>query len=130
MMSMFRCTNASSRMCSMFRSDPVSRLSTQITRWPRCSSSSHRWEPRKPAPPVTRLVGIRRECTDSARGMLDAPAQNVLVAAADGHLRGVEMLEQRLGEFARRAELVAQLCERDRAAGSLCQRHEAPQDVL
>ena len=26
--------NASSRMCSMFASEPVSRLSTQMTRWP------------------------------------------------------------------------------------------------
>src|SRR6266566_565079 len=57
MMSRFRCRNRSgSRMCSMLASEPVSRLSTQITRWPRASSSSHRCEPRKPAPPVTRHV--------------------------------------------------------------------------
>ena len=42
----------------MFLSDPVSRLSTQMTRFPRRSSSSHRCEPRNPAPPVTRQVGI------------------------------------------------------------------------
>src|SRR4051794_13957500 len=47
-----------SRMCSMFWSDPVSRLSTQTTRWPFSSRWSQRWEPRKPAPPVTSEVGI------------------------------------------------------------------------
>src|SRR5437588_1071284 len=58
MMSVPRCTNrCGSRMCSMLASEPVSRLSTQITRCPRASSSSHRCEPRKPAPPVTRHVG-------------------------------------------------------------------------
>src|SRR5947208_11273624 len=45
-------------MCSMFASEPVSRLSAQMTRWPRRRSSSHRCEPRKPAPPVTRQVGM------------------------------------------------------------------------
>src|SRR5688572_6293197 len=43
----------------MFFSEPVSRLSTQTTRLPRSSRYSQRWEPRKPAPPVTRQVGIR-----------------------------------------------------------------------
>src|SRR5579871_3313964 len=47
----------------MFASEPVSRLSTQITRLPRASSSSQRCEPRKPAPPVTRQVAIAREDT-------------------------------------------------------------------
>src|SRR5262249_48159303 len=51
-------TNASSRMCSMFARDPVSRLSTQITRCPSASRCSHRCDPRKPAPPVTTEVGI------------------------------------------------------------------------
>src|SRR4051794_18668660 len=46
-------------MCSMLASEPVSKLSTQMTRWPRRSSSSHRCEPRKPAPPVTRHVPMR-----------------------------------------------------------------------
>src|SRR5688500_3147144 len=44
--------------CLMFSSEPVSRLSTQITWWPRASRKSHRFEPRKPAPPVTSEVGI------------------------------------------------------------------------
>src|SRR5437870_9186846 len=43
-------------MWAMFASEPVSKLSTQMTLFPRASSSSHRCEPRKPAPPVTRQV--------------------------------------------------------------------------
>src|ERR1700738_4901277 len=72
-MSVFRWTNWSVRMCSMFASDPVSRLSTQITRLPRASSSSHRCDPRKPAPPVTRQVGITRNLSVRGRvGMCGA----------------------------------------------------------
>src|SRR5689334_6657280 len=44
-------------MCSMFASEPLTRLSTQITRCPRSSRYSQRCEPRKPAPPVTSVVG-------------------------------------------------------------------------
>src|SRR6185437_1570955 len=40
-------------MCSMFSSEPVSRLSTQMTRSPLSSRYSQRCEPRNPAPPVT-----------------------------------------------------------------------------
>src|SRR5450755_1956965 len=58
MMSRMRQVNLSERMCSMLASEPVSKLSTQITRLPRRSSSSQRCEPRNPAPPVTRQVGI------------------------------------------------------------------------
>src|SRR6185503_1015857 len=43
-------------MCSRFWSEPVSRLSTQITWWSLASRWSHRWEPRNPAPPVTMQV--------------------------------------------------------------------------
>ena len=50
---------ASDRGCGRCSSsEPVSRLSTQITRCSRASSSSQRWDPRKPAPPVTRHVAI------------------------------------------------------------------------
>src|ERR1700709_1091559 len=42
----------------MFSSDPVSRLSGQITRCPLPSKCSQRWDPRKPAPPVTTQVVI------------------------------------------------------------------------
>ena len=48
----------SPRRCSMLASEPVSRLSTQMTRWSRASSASQRCEPRNPAPPVTTEVGI------------------------------------------------------------------------
>src|SRR3954471_4882191 len=51
--------NESSRRWAMFFSDPVSKLSTQMTRWPRSSRWSQRLEPRKPAPPVTSDVGMR-----------------------------------------------------------------------
>src|SRR6516162_6902383 len=63
MMSEFRWRNRSVRMCSMLASEPVSRLSTQITRWPRASSSSHMCEPTNPAPPVTRQVAMGRQST-------------------------------------------------------------------
>src|SRR5215216_1263672 len=58
MMSRCSCRNSGRRMCSMLARDPVSKLSTQMTRWPRASSSSHRCDPRNPAPPVTRQVAI------------------------------------------------------------------------
>src|ERR1019366_9208443 len=61
MMSTPTCRKRSgSRRCSMLASEPVSRLSTQMTRFPRASSSSHRCEPRNPAPPVTRQVATLR----------------------------------------------------------------------
>src|SRR5215208_142612 len=58
-MSVWTHWNSGPRRCSMFFSEPVSRLSTHTTRWPRSSRCSQRWEPRKPAPPVTRHVAIR-----------------------------------------------------------------------
>ena len=66
-MSRLRWTKFSVRMWAMLASVPVSRLSTQITRWPRRSSSSHRCEPRNPAPPVTRLVGMASNLAGSGR---------------------------------------------------------------
>src|SRR3954454_3200074 len=65
MMSVCTWTNSGTRMCSMFASDPVSKLSTQMTRCPRRRSSSHRCEPRNPAPPVTRQVAMRRRSLES-----------------------------------------------------------------
>src|SRR6478752_6181773 len=77
MMSTPTCMKRSgSRMCSMLASDPVSRLSTQITRLPRASSSSQRWEPRKPAPPVTRQVAIAAKLNYSR----DYPLRTVATA--------------------------------------------------
>src|ERR1700721_3050489 len=91
MMSMFRCVNSGGRMCSTLASDPVSRLSTQITRCPRASSSSHRCEPRKPAPPVTKQVDTQAAYCFSRIFRLptilldvSATAQHLTVAAIAG----------------------------------------------
>src|SRR5262245_33931177 len=40
--------------CAMLSIDPVDRLSRIRTSWPCASRASERWEPMKPAPPVTR----------------------------------------------------------------------------
>src|SRR5258708_549669 len=50
------------RSSSMLPSEPVIKLSTQITSWPRSRKRSHRWEPMKPAPPVIKV----RKLTSSA----------------------------------------------------------------
>src|SRR5688572_636143 len=59
-MSWLRKTKSSLRISSMFVSVLTTRLSTAITRWPCPSRYSQRWLPRKPVPPVTTEVGIRR----------------------------------------------------------------------
>src|SRR5688500_2366318 len=69
-MSVWTHWNSGARRCSMFFSEPVSRLSTQTTRLPRSSRCSQRCEPRKPAPPVTRQVGIRWS-VPTARSLAD-----------------------------------------------------------
>src|SRR2546421_9711614 len=123
-MSRFRWTKSAARMCSMLASVPVSRLSTQMTRWPRRRSSSHRCDPRNPAPPVTRLVGMARVRLSSAGGS----AQDVLIAPADGQFFGVEVLQEGLGELARGAQLVAKLGQGDRATVAIGQAdHPLPQ---
>src|SRR4051794_3566254 len=55
-----RNSKRSPRRGAMFSSDPVSRLSTHRTRWPCSRRYSQRCDPRKPAPPVTTEVVIRR----------------------------------------------------------------------
>src|ERR1035437_1246033 len=119
MMSRLSRTKSLERMCSMLLSEPVSRLSTQITRWPRRSSSSQRCDPTNPAPPVTTLVGMDVNL-QSAGG---AP-QHVLVPVADRQLLGVEVLEQRLGELAGGAELVPERRECDRPPVALGERDD------
>src|SRR5579859_2473718 len=97
MMSTLRWTKSSVRMWAMFASEPVSRLSTQITRWPRASSSSHRCEPRKPAPPVTRQVGmsgnlaagLQQLLVERQRGLRD-PAHDRLLAWTDRYDRELD----------------------------------------
>src|SRR5580704_12620816 len=42
--------------CAKFFFDPVKKLSTQTTSLPMSIRRSHRWLPRKPAPPVTRTL--------------------------------------------------------------------------
>src|SRR3954449_11236865 len=77
MMSTLRWANSGTRMCSMFASEPVSKLSAQMTRCPRRRSSSHRCDPRNPAPPVTRQVAMRapqsrvRRVDDQVKGLLE-----------------------------------------------------------
>src|SRR5450755_1464496 len=118
MMSTWRYSNRSVRMCSMFSSEPVSKLSTHRTRWPRASSSSHRCEPRKPAPPVTRQVGMAAN--------LPAAAHDMLVAASHRHPLGVQVRQQSDGELARAAERVADLRDGDRSAGTAGQLNDLP----
>ena len=108
-MSRFRWTNSVGRGCARCCQRSRSRgCRRRSPRWPRESSSSHRCEPRNPAPPVTRLVGIAAESTSP-----DGPTQDVLVTAPDRQPFGVEVLEQRLGELPRGSELVAQRGESD-----------------
>src|SRR5262245_42401879 len=49
---------------AMLSTEPVTKLSMAMTLWPRASSRSTRWEPRKPAPPVTTEVGLPGERDD------------------------------------------------------------------
>src|SRR5688572_15856091 len=116
-MSRFRCRNSSVRMCSMLASDPVSRLSTQMTRWPRPSSSSHRCEPRNPAPPVTREVGMRTARLACARG-LHGGLRHVdehpdALALAHGHALALEPLAHDRAALAARPALAALLLRLD-----------------
>ena len=101
-----RCSDASSRT--------TWRASTAAPRAPT--------RPRRPRPAARseapRAQSARSSCA-SPDGHSGAAAQVVGVAAADRDPLGVEVLEQRLGELARGAELVAQLGERDRAAVAL-----------
>ena len=72
----------------MFSSEPVSRLSTQMTRCPCASRKSQRWDPRKPAPPVTTEVGTR--------GSYVAPARRMFGMCCDSGARRVPVEERRL----------------------------------
>src|ERR1700716_2437434 len=105
MMSTLRWTKSGLRMCSMLASDPVSRLSTQMTRCSRRSSSSQRWDPRKPAPPVTRQVAIARMVTAHPAGNAAAGRLGWLAMAATGF---VDRLNEQIAyEFAASQQYVA-----------------------
>src|SRR5688572_9120614 len=56
-----------SRRWAIFCISPVSRLSMPTTEWPRLMSVSLRWEPMKPAAPVTTVLGM---------GTLEEPADD------------------------------------------------------
>src|SRR6056297_3458623 len=45
--------------CATLSGLPVMKLSMQMTSWPSAMNRSQRCEPRKPAPPVMRVRGIR-----------------------------------------------------------------------
>src|SRR4051794_22611584 len=59
--------------CRMLLIEPVERSSRAWTAWPRESSSSARWEPTKPAPPVIRM----RMCGGSSRSSRLRPASSI-----------------------------------------------------
>src|SRR5580704_387083 len=42
---------------AILSTEPVTKLSMAMTLWPRARRRSHKWEPRKPAPPVMTEVG-------------------------------------------------------------------------
>src|SRR6266511_2438920 len=75
-------TNRESWMWAMFSSEPVRRLSMQTTSQPFPSRKSQRWEPMKPAPPVTRTftraLSGRQDGLPSDRVILEAEATHAL----------------------------------------------------
>src|SRR5450756_2827016 len=66
----------------MFCSDPVSRLSRQITLWSLRSRYSHRCDPRNPAPPVTTdvVMGVLSVGAARAQHCAGRPPHDVQVA--------------------------------------------------
>src|SRR3990172_532288 len=85
---------------------PVSRESKQTTSHPLARSRSDRWEPRKPAPPVTTARGT------SGGDALRAPPGPVVDEALRPHLGGLEQVppvdDDRAGEELSRASKVQQ----------------------
>src|SRR6266511_1056318 len=75
-------TNRESWIWAMFSSEPVRRLSMQTTSQPFPSRKSQRWEPMKPAPPVTRTftraLSGRQDGLPSDRVILEAEATHAL----------------------------------------------------
>src|SRR6185437_76180 len=117
MMLSCRCTNWSVRMCSMLASDPVSRLSTTITRLPLRSSSSARCEPRKPAPPVIRQVDTglqssvptcRRAPPSLGSGSPGSPLSSLTRGGAMAAARFIERLNEQIAyEFSASQQYIA-----------------------
>src|SRR5713226_5771132 len=86
-------TKRGSWMWAMFSGEPVRRLSTQTTSQPCARRKSQRWEPRKPAPPVTRIftraLSGRQDGLPSDRVVLEAEAPHAVglpeVAPVEDH---------------------------------------------
>src|SRR5919112_4253733 len=116
-MSSCRWVNSGTRMCAMLRSEPVSKLSTQMTRCPRRSSSSQRWDPRKPAPPVTSDVGMPASLVP---GRLEMALLEVGVGRVDplahplGEAGARQPLPHQRAALAAGAVLAAALLDQDR----------------
>src|SRR3989338_1824056 len=96
----------SDRRWAMFSSRPVMKLSTQRTAWSSRMKRSHRWEPIKPAPPVTRMriadprrrvlrrVAERRRSRADGRGDF-RPAQRLDPPVLVGHALDIAFVLQR-----------------------------------
>src|ERR1700731_550368 len=72
-------------MCAMLSVEPVRRLSMQTTSQPRARRNSHRWEPMKPAPPVTRT----RIGPSSSAGQDGLAPDGVVLEAEPPHALGL-----------------------------------------
>src|SRR5690349_10719077 len=141
--SWFMNSNPASRIWAMFSSEPVSRLSTQMTRCPSARRRSQRCEPRNPAPPVTTDVGIRtivlggpKESFDSLRIFFKTGSAEVLVRLhVEPHREERELTprdEEQRDEHDRRggdvvaAEALNRLDDAEHEAGG---RHHEPERV-
>src|SRR5690349_5282404 len=82
--------NSTCGRCARFARLPVTRLSTTRTVSPRRTSSVHRCEPMKPAPPVTRyaLMNDRLLLGESRARQAGHELQGVLVIELSQHLIG------------------------------------------
>src|SRR5689334_4496273 len=122
MMSVLANTNCGPRRCSILRSEPVSRLSIQMTRSPRRTNSSHRCDPRNPAPPVTRQVAIGSPgYLDGRRGCGSARPRGaqVLLGDVDEHPRALAVAGGLAEPLQPLAGHRARLAARPRAAALL-----------
>src|SRR3954469_9273285 len=112
-------TKSSSRRCSRFSSELVSRLSTQSTRKPLPSRYSQRWEPRNPAPPVTTAVAIQGMLSASQAGSRRSRPALRSPYAVSWHSQASRLLSPLLaaptkGEITVAADFAAQLKEEAR----------------
>src|SRR5256885_5387441 len=86
----------------MFAAVPVTRLSTHTTCQPSASSRSQRWEPRKPAPPVTtaRNLGAADATVDEAAFPHRLRVEDVAAVDDDGAAhQALDAIEVQLAKF-------------------------------